>query len=255
MRTRRLAAAASLAVLLALTTAATEIPIAVGWGAPSHADEFDGNSLDSTWAVYDSPGNGGNGLRRPSQVSVADGRMTQTGTADGTSAGMVLDEHFQRYGRWEIRAQVAATGEGHPYHPVLALIPGGDAPYHCGATDIDFAESDIGGPTYIFIHALPNIQDYLSVRIDQAQWHTYGVEVTPDHITWFVDGVPMMTDTNRDALSGVDFAVNIQLDANDPGGLAPAQLAVDYVRIYPLRGPAPAIPAPGPSRGTYDGAC
>ena len=252
--------AAVVVVVVAMPTAAatssTVVPIASsGWGAPGFADEFAGNALDRAWAVYDSPGNGGNGLRRPSQVSVANGRMTQTGTAGGTSAGMVLDDHFQRYGRWEIRARVTSTGNGHPYHPVLALIPGGDAPYHCGATDIDFAESDVGGPTYIFIHALPRIQDYLSANIDQTRWHTYGVEVTPDHVTWFVDGVPRMTDRNRDALSGVNFAVNIQLDANNPGGLAPARLAVDYVRVYPLRGPAPAIPAPAPNRGSYNGAC
>lgn len=226
------------------------------WGQIGWSKEFNGTQLDSDWAVYDGPGNGGNGTRNPAQVSVANGVMTQSGTADANTAGMVLNDHFAPYGRWETRLRTPQTGQGgNAYHPVTALIPGGDAPYHCGATDIDYAEYDIGAPQNIFIHNLPSLQDYTSVTVDPTQWHNYAVEVAADHISWFVDGNVVMTDTDKAAISGVPLALNFQLDANYPGNLNPATLQVDWSRYYPLPANTAPVPAPAPNKGTYNGAC
>lgn len=227
------------------------------WGAPDWSEEFEGNQVPSYWAVYDSAGHANNGLRRPSQVNVSDGIMTQTGTSDAVSAGMVMTDKFAKYGRWETRVRAFETGPGNNrYHPVLALIPGGDQDYHCGATDIDYAEFTFGEPTYIFIHNLPNVQDYMSVDLDVSQWHTFAVELTPDHISWFIDGKAVMTDTNAAAIpNSIDYALNVQLDAYYPGDLRPAQLQLDWNRYYPLRGNTTAPSAPEPYQGYYDAAC
>lgn len=229
---------------------------AYGWGVAGWGDEFTGTRLSPGWTAYDSPGHAGNGIRSPRQITVANGVMTQSGTADATSAGMVLDSQFHRYGRWETRLRTTQLGgSGHPYHAVTALIPGGEQDYHCGATDVDYAEYDIGGPVYFFAHNLPNVQDYTSIRLNSTQWHTYAVEITPDHMSWFIDGQVVMTDTRRSIVSGVALAPNFQLDAYHPRGLKPATLQVDWTRYYPLRGSTAPIPAPAPERGTYDDAC
>lgn len=258
-----LTAAVGVSVASVSTVQATPRPADTGtaaehynWGTPGWSDEFTGTSLAGDWARYDSAGNGGNGRRDPAQISVADGTMTQTGTADAISAGMVLTDHFAQYGRWETRVRTPQTDQGgHAYHPVVALIPGGNQPYHCGATDIDYAEADIGGPEYLFAHNLPNLQDYTSQQLDMSQWHDFAVEVTPDHISWFVDGQVVMTDENSAIVSGVQLAVNVQLDANYPGGLNPATLQVDWTRYYPLTGDTSPLPAPAPEHGVYNGAC
>jgi hypothetical protein len=75
---------------------------------PVDGDEFNGAALDtSRWGAYDGPGHNGNGKRRPSQIAVANGVMTMSGSADGTTGGMEL-KRDRLYGRWETRMQVPA---------------------------------------------------------------------------------------------------------------------------------------------------
>lgn len=228
------------------------------WGEPAWADEFNGVRLSPDWLVYDSPGHAGNGLRRPSQVTVADGAVTHTGTPDGTGAGMVIDSPavFHRYGRWETRQRTTQDNHaGRPYHAVTALIPGGSQPYHCGAMDLDYAEYDIGAPVYVFLHNLPDRQHYLAVTHDTTQWHTYALEVTPRGVSWYVDGRVVVTDRDPRIVSHRLLAPNFQLDAYQPGGLNLGTLEVDWTRYYPLSAGSSLPPAPAPLRGIYNGAC
>lgn len=241
-----------------LAAAADDGPTAAaryGWGDPQWSDEFSGDALDPSWNVYDSPGNGGNGTRSPQQVTVRDGIMTQSGTADAVTAGMALEGHDARYGRWEtrVRADQQPGISGRPYHVVVALIPVG-IPYAKGQHDIDFAETDIAtGKVNLFVHYPKEKQDYLAIPIDLAAWHSFAVEVTPQHLTWFVDGVPRATITRREALPISDMAFNVQLDANQENGYIPGQVQVDWVRYYPLPAETvPALPAPTPIQGYYD---
>ncbi|WP_157647045.1 glycoside hydrolase family 16 protein [Actinomycetospora chiangmaiensis] len=225
------------------------------WGTPQWDDEFDGTALNPDWEVYDSPGNGGNGVRSPKQVSVGDGVLTQSGTADATTAGMSLSHHDAQYGRWEARVRaIQQPGvQGRPYHVVVALIPVGIS-YDQGQHDIDFAETDIAnGSVNLFVHYPKEKQDYVAIPLDLTQWHTFAIEVTPSHLTWYVDGVPRATDTTKDAVPESPMAFNVQLDANQPNGYIPGEVQLDWARYYPL--PAtdvPVVPAPKPHQGDYN---
>ncbi|MDL5160137.1 glycoside hydrolase family 16 protein [Actinomycetospora termitidis] len=225
-----------------------------GWGAPAWADEFAGDTLDPRWSVYDSPGHDGNGSRRPSQVTVAGGVLTQAGTADAVSAGMARDGDDARFGRWEVRARADGRGPGaRPYHAVIALIPATGA-YDAGERDVDFAEADVGtGEVNLFVHYPPRKQDYLAIPLDLAAWHTFAVEVAPDHVTWFVDGAVRATVTRPAAIPTRPMKLNVQLDAYRPGDLVPARLQVDWARFHRLP-PAgtPVLPGPVPPQGDYD---
>lgn len=241
-----------------VASAAVEGPTAAAqraWGAPSWSDEFSGSTLNPAWGVYDSPGHAGNGLRRPSQVSVADGVMTQTGTADTVSAGMMLQGNDARDGRWEVRARAEqdTASTGRAYHVVVALIPVG-VPYNLGERDVDFLEGDIGeGVAAFFLHHPPNKQDYAIIPLDLTSWHTFAIEITQQHVTWFVDGRPVVTDRRQQAIPTTLLGLNIQLDANESTGMRAGRLQVDWARYYPLPGgnvEAPAAPAP--STGDYD---
>lgn len=252
------ALAAILALLVAPipASAAPEGPgaaVAYSWGTPGWSDEFAGTAIGPDWAVYDSPGHAGNGLRAPSQVSVADGVMTQTGTADARSAGMLLQGHDERTGRWEFRMRATQRDVGGtPYHLVLALLPVGVA-YDSGERDLDLAEADLDEDVvHLFVHHPRRKQAYDEVALDMTAWHTYAVEVAGDHLTWFVDGLPQATVRKRAALPTTPLAVNVQLDAYAPSGLNPGQLQLDWVRYYPLPAVGVGVPAaPEPPIGDY----
>lgn len=265
--TRRALAAVGLAVALVLPVPAAAAPApapsgataaeAFGWGPPTWADEFDGDRVRGDWQIYDGPGHAGNGVRRPGRVTVSGGVLTQSGTADARSAGMLLDAASpatSRLGRWEVRARAdQRSGSGRPYHLVVALIPVG-IPYAEGERDLDFAEADIGtGKVSLFLHHPPWRQQFLTIPLDQEQWHTFGLEVAESHLTWFVDGAARATTTRADVVPISPMALNLQLDAYRPSGLVPGRLQVDWARFHPLPpGPVPVPPAPAPADGAYD---
>jgi hypothetical protein len=234
--------------------------LAYGWGAPKWSDEFTGSRLDlgddsdPGWAVYNSPGHAGNGLRRPSQVTLAGGVMTQTGTADALSAGMLFKGHDERRGRWEFRMRSdQATTSGQPYHQVVALLPTG-VPYNSGERDIDVAEAQVNDPgAWLFVHHPPFRQAYTQATVNLSRWHTYAVEIANNHLTWFIDGVPKATIRNTAALPTTPMALNVQLDPFVPRGLNPARLQLDWMRFYPLpAGTVPTPNAPEPPDGAYN---
>jgi hypothetical protein len=222
------------------------------WGEPD-ADlsrEFGGSGFPSpyVWASYDSVGHDGNGLRRPQQNTVQDGYLQIAGLSDATTGGLMSRAVYPAFGRWEARMRVDEQGPGKPYHAVVALIPAG-VPYDGGAGDLDFAEADVGsGAAHMFVHYPPRKQAYATAFVDLAEWHTYAIEVARDHISWFVDGKIAMTTTEHGAIIGVDWTMNIQLDAYFPSGLAPSNMQVDYFRFYPIpESGARLIPGPLPT--------
>ena len=228
--------------------------IARSWGAPSWSDEFSGSSVGRAWGRYDGPGNDDNGLRRPSQVAVAGGLLTETGTREATSGGMALRGHDALTGRWEVRARAdQGAGPGAAYRAVVALIPA-DVPYASGARDLDLLLADVGSPTTnFFLHYPPGKQDYAETTVDLTGWHTFGVEIAPDHVTWFVDGNPTVTDLDRAALPTTPMTLGVQLDATAPNGMIPARFQLDWARYYPLpAGTVPVPDAPAPQTGVYD---
>jgi Glycosyl hydrolases family 16 len=204
----------------------------LGWGTRIDGDEFEGTKLDTTkWSAYDGPGNGGDGLRRPSQIKVAGGMLTMNGTSNGTTGGMSYDPG-RLYGRWETRMQ-APKGDVR-YHPVLILWPiaedwptGGEVDYAettCASTSVDF-----------YLHyGSSNSQTDGSKNLDITQWHNYAVEWTSTGMRGYVDGALMFTDTNKSHLPPRKMQETIQLDWF-PSGSSPAKpssMNVAWTRYY-----------------------
>jgi hypothetical protein len=226
------------------------------WGEPDAdlSHEFSGSGPPSPhlWGSYSSVGHDGNGLRRIEQITVQDGYLQIAGLSNAISGGMMSRTAYPPFGRWEARMRIDKQSPGKAYHAVIALIPAG-VPYDSGAGDLDFAEADAGsGLVHVFVHYPPRKQAYAAVHVDLAEWHTYAIEVAPDHISWFVDGKIAMTTTQRAAITGVDWTMNIQLDAYYPSGLAPSNMQVDFFRYYPLpKSGVPPIQGPAPTTTDY----
>jgi hypothetical protein len=201
-----------------------------GWGPVVDGDEF--TTLNTgKWGLYNSPGHGGNGLRRPAQISVANGVLTIAGTANGTTGGMSMSPG-RKYGRWETRMQVP-KGD-YRYHPVALLWPdaenwpvGGEVDYAettAAATDVDF-----------FLHySAQNRTRNANRAVDLTQWHNYAVEWTPTGIRGYLDGVQFFSDTNTAELPPGPMHQTLQLDwfPNGSTPTTPSQMNVAWVRVY-----------------------
>jgi hypothetical protein len=204
---------------------------ALGWGPIVAGDEFDyvGPPRHGKWSVYDSAGNAGKGLRRPSQISVDGSKAIITGSSDGATGGMSAEFGRRRYGRWEIRMRVPFRDA--QYHPVLILWPvNGNAP--CDG-EVDYAEgSENTSLMHFFDHySCENRQTSTARKIDTTKWHTYAVQLTAAGVTGYLDGHRWFHDASH--VPSTALHQTIQLDWF-PDGTATrrSSMEVDWVRVY-----------------------
>jgi beta-glucanase (GH16 family) len=210
---------------------------ALGWQLLA-ADEFDGSSVDTArWQIYDGEGNGGVGLRRPSAVSQSEGQLHITGRGD-VSGGMNW-QGGQTYGRWEFRAR---SDQGNGYAPAILLWPtSGDWPIDGEIDVMEIGRGDRQESTFTLHWGADNSQTQFRSAADFTQWHTFAVEWTADHITYFLDGVPQYTNTDPAAIPDGPMHLAIQNDVGPYNDAIPARDAstpaevavhVDWVRTY-----------------------
>jgi len=216
----------------------TQAAIVKGWGAILTGDEFTTAGDLSRWGLYNGPGHGGNGLRRPSAFTVHDGMMTIHGSADNVSGGTAFKHRQDGRGyRAEVRARVYNTDNsgGDRYHPVLILWPDSDN-WPAGA-EYDFFECDEGdGKFGLFMH-LPNHtpyrQDHYSETLDIQNWHNYAVDwnARDKILAAYIDGREVYRGTGRVAEAPGPMHLTVQLD-HFGGNPRAANFDIAWVRVY-----------------------
>ena len=205
------------------------------WGWSAWEDEFI-EPLSSEWAVS-----------HPDLVRNQHGMLTLEGTADSGRVTATVATHARRYGRWEarVRSDVRDSG-GAPYDVVWELIPGpGD---RCG-DGITMAEYSVGDDVArMDIRSKPEAAfvDELQLDLDEYAWHTYAVEVTRDHISWFVDTQVVMTERRPEALSGRRLRMRFRLEPQDGASMDFTRMQMDWVRYYTMARPN-ALPIDAPA--------
>jgi Glycosyl hydrolases family 16 len=222
------------------TLPATDGTTAAGrfaWGTAQRGEDFAGDL--SAWDVYDGPGQADKGRRSPSAVSVANGILTISGDANGTTGGLSWGSGA-RSGRWEARVESPVADP--TYHAVMLLWP--DAENFPVGGEVDFMEiSDAARQKAdFFLHyGASNQQLQGKVAVDATQWHNWAVEWAPDHITAYVDGQQWYTTTRTDAFPPGPMHLTLQLDwfPKDGGAVTPSTMQVDWVRYYPIDGSGP----------------
>ena len=217
------------------------------WGNATWKDEFVRPFSTSTWYA-----------NHPSLVRDQHGMLTLDSTATSGDVVAAAKGPGTRYGRWEARVRTRSyPGSGTPYRAVWELAPrtGGE---HCGARGIELSDYRIGsGVATMHVRNTP-ASDFTASRslpLDNT-FHTYAVEVTPDHVSWFVDTRVVMTERRPAALSGAVFAPRFRLLATPGTTMRKSRMQMDWVRYYTLqRKNALPITAPAASQGTYADAC
>lgn len=214
---------------------------AFNWGAPlaTASDEFNGTGAPdpSKWTLYNGAGHDGNGRRVAGANVVANGVLTQSGLANGDTGGMA-SKTDQMGGKWEVRAKVAASGSGHPYHSVFLTWPqSGKWPQ---GAEYDFFEVDLGDTNATaFMHYPANTvvqKQFQSGKIDLSQWHNYGFkwDTATKTLTGYIDGVQWFNLTDAAAMAPGPMHGTIQLDNFFGSGMQPAQLQVDWYHVWAL---------------------
>ncbi len=220
------------------------------WGTIAWRQEFETGTLDPTWVTN------GQGT-----IGQQNGMLTiQAGADSGTVEVWPVDTAAAATnGRWEARIRAyerSSTGEQYRFTWELVPVSGDDS---CGADRIVLG-SYVPGATRVrgFVNTMPDHSFTYSRARDlrSRAWHTYAVEVAPDHISWFVDTKVMRTETRPAALAGVSYRPELVMEAVPGSTMRPSWFQADWVRYYSLKRPnARSIEAPVMRRTTYAGDC
>ncbi|EPX60355.1 hypothetical protein D187_001842 [Cystobacter fuscus DSM 2262] len=199
-------------------------------------DDFSGSAVDTTqWGMYDSPGHDGNGLRRPSAFSVANGLLTVTAQmVNGTlvSGGMAHRSNY-KYGRFEFRVRTEPDPSGATSGVVLTWPQTGNWPTD-GENDIYETGTGTSRASFsTFIHyGADNRQYYYKHAVDATQWHIVAMEWEANALRIYRDGALVWTLTDANAIPDVAHHLCIQLDAFRTTMGAPVKMYVDWAKIY-----------------------
>lgn len=153
--------------------------------------------------------------------------------------------HSQTYGYWEIRVKIVNVSVGQ--HIAFWLVPkqGGTPP------EIDLLEV-VGTNKKINTNinrlhftghfagesGIENIMDHVRVSNIKAEWHTVGLEWTPEFVTWYLGGKRVhQMDASLFGEHEVVFLASPETSGHWPGPTNddtqwPMEVGIDYVRIY-----------------------
>ena len=194
-------------------------------------------------------------------VRTQNGMLTLMTTRKGSVAAK-LDLPGNTYGRWEIRMRARRTGTtqgGHNYKVVTELVPAGTRDQHCGGRDIGLQNFTVGTNTVkSYVHTLPSnsFRGFKARHLKNDRWHTYAVEVAPDHISWFVDAHVVHTDRRAAALDPVPRQLTFELRARDGKAMHPARMQMDWMRYWSMRAPNErSVKAPPFELSSFPAAC
>ncbi len=218
------------------------------WGSPAWGQEFESGRLSRHWR---------SNHRR--DVGQQKGMLTlQAGRRTGTLK-VWADNHAATLGRWEARVRAREfSSVGQHYRYTWELVPA-NLDTRCGAKEIVLA-TYLPGQRRVrgHVRTLPDNSFTFSRARDlrNRAWHTYAVEITKRHISWFVDTRVVRTETRPAALSGVKYRPQFVMTAVPHKSMRPSYMQMDWVRYYTLaRHNARSIAAPPMHRTAFHHGC
>jgi hypothetical protein len=216
------------------------------WGNASVKDEFHGR-MAKRWKV-----------NQPGLVRNQHGMLTLDSTRKRGTVTATLTGSPRRYGRWEARVRGRQYGgPGTAFHAIWELVPSHRT--HCGARAIVLSDYALNGKrSRMHVRTLPH-HDFTAAKpmaLRDNQFHTYAIEVTRTHVSWFVDTKVIRTERRPQARSGAAYNVRFRLQATPGASMRQGRMQMDWVRYYTLeRKNAKSIQAPAMRHTSYSRAC
>lgn len=170
-------------------------------------------------------------------------------------------------GRWEVRMRTDKNnvrGAGAPgltdYLVKVELVPVADT--RCGAEGVTMLAFHPSEPSTagFAVNALPDRSYTAELRtkrpVGRSKWHTFAVEVAPDHVSWFVDAKVVATQRTSRPLLTTPMQMRVSLLATPGATMRPTKVQLDWARYWTLAKPSKKpLTAPPLTEGRYDGAC
>ena len=230
---------------------------ALNWGAelPSSDDfrTYTGSPNPAKWSLPgpDWAGHNEHGTRDPERSVVTGGRLVMSGLANGSTGWMRHKLEQTGGGKWEVRmkSKQNAASNGNNYHVLLLIWPQSDDRPLDG--EYDFFENSTPGEVGVtaFMHFphpwTEEVQQrqFTKAGVDTSAYHNYAFEYkrgADGYLKGYIDGV-LWFNTSGGAVSGLRRDIqdmpaghlNIQLDNFDGTNQTPAQMEVEWVKIYP----------------------
>ena len=163
-----------------------------------------------------------------------------------------------KYGRWEARVRaVELSSAGKHFRFIWRLVPVNGT--RCNSKVITMASYRPGDkrvkgavrtrPDHSFAYSLGR-------DLRSRAWHAYAVEVTPSHISWFVDTKVVHTERRPAALQGYKLRPEFVIKGLKGKTMRRSMMQMDWVRHYTLdRKNAKSIKAPRMARTSYSKGC
>lgn len=209
-------------------------------------DDFNGSSVSGSWSQYNSSGNSNYGLRRPSAISVSNGRLVITAKMEnGTLVSGGMSHRFdQKYGKWVVKVRT----DNDPSQAVSGVVltwPQSGVHPRDGENNIyeTLVKTANRNPFFTFIHkpfGSKSDQEYYKHNADGSQFQVMTMEWTPNRITITREGpggssyrdVWTVNETGADLIPDVPHHMAIQLDAWKHSIGGPVRMEVDFVEVY-----------------------
>ena len=214
------------------------------WGKPAWDQEFEVGKLGTNWKS-DHPG----------LISQVNGMLSLDASKGPDVLTAYPSNQAARVGRWEarVRARELPKGVGAHYRYTWELVPAsGDD--HCGTNRIVLGTYSPGDTRVTgSVNTLPDNRFTYGRKRDlrSLAWHTYAVEITTSHISWFVDTQVVRTERRKSALSGIKYRPQFVMESVPGATMRPSYMQMDWVRYYSLKRPnAHSISAPRMTRTT-----
>ena len=215
------------------------------WGLAAWKDEFI-EPLSASWAVSD-----------PARVRNQNGMLTLEGTATSGPVTATVVDHARRYGRWEarVRSDVRHAG-GVPYRVVWELVPASGDRCGDGITVATYSVDDAVASMDVRTLGGAAFTDEAALDLGQYAWHTYAIEVTRDHVSWFIDTEVVMTERRPEVLTGTRYRMQFRLVPVVGESVDFTRIQMDWARYYTMeRAGLLPLDAPSAELGTFTPPC
>ncbi len=204
------------------------------------AEDFESTLDDAVWHNYWATSGATGELYRPNHVTVSDGVLTIAAFPEYgryVTGGLAMRQG-QTYGKWEVRARVQ-DGAG---ISVNALLWPDDGSWPPEVNFLENAQSPRVLNTATVHYGVDDRMLHETVAADLNEWHTWGVEWSPDALRYTMDGSVWATVEDAAVVPQTSMHLALQLDAwrsssgwhdtIDATTPERVEYEVDWVRVY-----------------------
>ena len=201
------------------------------WGKEAWRREFEDRSTSRVQGSWRS--------NHPELLEQREGMLTIHVPAHADHVTVEAADQSAQYGRWEARVRAVEESTGAtPFTFVWELTPGGGTA--CDDNRIVLSQYEPGDARATGAVVTSSGQAFQYSRpldLRSRAWHTYAVEVSPTHVSWFVDTKVIRTERRTAALSGDTFHPEFEIVGQAGQSMNASRMQMDWVRYYDLHRP------------------